>query len=77
MSLAEQVFAPHYAQSACYRTTEVTAVHEAPLSDSAARGRLEVGALFNVLDLSGGWAWGHGADGTPIGYVPLGALRPE
>lgn len=77
VSLAEQVFAPHYAQAVTYRTTEAVAVHEAPMSDSAERGRLPSGAVYNVLDLSGGWAWGHGADGTPIGYVLLAALQPE
>lgn len=75
VSLAEQVFAPHYAQAVTYHVVNAVAVREAPLEGSSERGALPSGALFNVLDLSGGWAWGHGEDGMPVGYVPLSALR--
>jgi hypothetical protein len=47
-----------------------------PKADSEIRAELAGGSAFNVLDLTGGWAWGQiGEDGF-VGYVPMAALSP-
>ena len=35
---------------------------------------LAQGAEFQVLDMSGGWAWGQVGDDGFVGYLPLAAL---
>jgi hypothetical protein len=45
-------------------------------TDAEVRAQLQGGALFNVLDITGGWAWGQiGEDGF-VGYLPVAALSP-
>ena len=40
------------------------------------RAQLAGGTLFNVLDMSGGWAWGQVGEDGFVGYLPLEALVP-
>ena len=70
--LAHKVFAPHYARALAYRVTSAT-VMQAEAGDGDVRAQLAVGDTFCVLDISGGYAWGKLADGTP-GYVVMTAL---
>ncbi|WP_100867003.1 hypothetical protein [Novosphingobium kunmingense] len=75
--LAGRVFVPHYAVPMAHRVLDGGAdlmVKPDPSADL--RETLPGGALFNVLDMAGGWAWGQvGADGF-VGYLPLGAIVP-
>jgi hypothetical protein len=75
--LAGRYFVPHYV---------VPMSHRVKLSGAAlsATGKnctqilamLEGGTVFEVMDLTGGWAWGQvGADGL-VGYVAQAMLEP-
>ena len=74
--LAGRVFVPHYAAPmerfvvAAGEGLRVNGNVEAELRQSLAGG-----TLFNVLDISGGWAWGQVGDDGFVGYVPLGSLE--
>jgi hypothetical protein len=72
IELAHEVFAPHYARALAYRVTSATPVLT-DAGDGEVRAQLSVGDIFCVLDISGGYAWGKLADGTP-GYVVMTAL---
>jgi Bacterial dipeptidyl-peptidase Sh3 domain len=74
--LAGKVFVPHYAEP-----MEMTVVPcgakllAEPRAGSEVRAELGGNSAFNVLDLTGGWAWGQiGEDGF-VGYVPMAALQ--
>ena len=75
--LAGQVFVPHYAVP-MERTIVASGAQllaEAK-ADSEVRAELGGNSTFNVLDLTGDWAWGQiGEDGF-VGYVPVAALSP-
>jgi hypothetical protein len=38
---------------------------------------LPAAATFNVLDISGQWAWGQLGEDGPVGYVALGQLEAQ
>lgn len=76
IALAGKVFVPHYAVPMA-RT--VVAAGANLLADNKAdaelREALPGGTVFNVLDVTGGWAWGQvGTDGF-VGYLPIDALE--
>ena len=74
--LAGQVFVPHYA-APMERSVAAGGADLRVLGNAEAelRQSLPGGTLFNVLDMSGGWAWGQvGVDGF-VGYLPLEALE--
>ena len=75
--LAGRVFVPHYAVPMERRIVAAgAALRVAGAFDAELREQLAGGETFNVLDMSGGWAWGQlGEDGF-VGYVPLDALEP-
>ena len=75
--LAGRVFVPHYAVPMERRIVAAgAALRVAGALDAELREQLAGGTIFNVLDMSGGWAWGQlGEDGF-VGYVPLDALEP-
>lgn len=75
--LAGRVFVPHYAVP-MPRTVIAAGAALRVAGEAAAdvRDTLGGGALFNVLDISGGWAWGQVGDGGFVGYLPLEALEP-
>jgi hypothetical protein len=75
VDLADKVFAPHYARSTPYRAVTATAISAKPTTDAPDAGHLLVGDVFNVLDFSGGWAWGRTA--FAVGYVPENAIAPQ
>jgi Bacterial dipeptidyl-peptidase Sh3 domain len=73
--LAGQVFVPHYAVP-MERTIVASGSQllAEPKADSEVRAELAGGSAFNVLDLTGDWAWGQiGEDGF-VGYLPAAAL---
>ena len=74
--LAGRVFVPHYAVP-MERKVIAAGAELRVAGDAAAelREALSGGTLFNVLDISGGWAWGQVGDEGFVGYLPLGALE--
>lgn len=77
IALAGILFAPHYA---CPMTQSCAVAHTAlrdrPNDDGALISELLRGEAFEVLDLSGGWAWGYCAADHYVGYVRQDALAP-
>jgi hypothetical protein len=73
LELAHEVFAPHYARALAYRAKADAVVRAEAGEDGEQRGALKEGDIFGVLDISGGYAWGKTANGTP-GYVVMTAL---
>ena len=75
--LAGRCFVPHYAVP-MERTIVAAGANLLALNDAAAEVReaLGGGTLFNVLDMSGGWAWGQVGEDGFVGYLPLTALEP-
>ena len=45
--------------------------------EAEAREELDEGTLFNVLDITGGWAWGQVGEDGCVGYLPLTALNAQ
>lgn len=74
--LAGRYFVPHYAVPMPHAVKAGgTVLRKASKPDADALETLPAGAVFDVLDMSGGWAWGqHGEDGF-VGYVALTALE--
>ena len=74
--LAGRVFVPHYAVP--MERKVIAAGAELRIGGDAAaevREALEGGTVFNVLDISGGWAWGQVGEAGCVGYLPLNALE--
>ena len=75
--LAGRVFVPHYAVPMERRIVAAgAALRVAGALDAELREQLAGGTIFNVLDISGGWAWGQVGEAGFVGYVPLDALEP-
>ena len=74
VELADRVFAPHYARAVAWRTKAATDIRVRPTSDAPITGKLMAGDVFNLLDISGGWAWGRTA--FAVGYVPADTIEP-
>ncbi len=73
--LAGKVFVPHYAvpipRSVVPCGAKLFALNN---KESELRQDLGGGTLFNVLEISGGWAWGQVGEDGFVGYLPLEAL---
>ena len=73
--LAGRCFVPHYAVPMERKVVPAGATLFAlDRKDAEVRDVLVAGSLFNVLDISGDWAWGQVGDDGCVGYVPLAAL---
>ena len=74
--LAGRCFVPHYAvpmeRSVVPCGAKLFAKNS---SDADVRDNLAGGTLFNVLDVTGGWAWGQVGDDGFVGYLPVEALE--
>ncbi|OYW45076.1 MAG: hypothetical protein B7Z36_05480 [Novosphingobium sp. 12-63-9] len=68
---AGTVFVPHYAVPMPHTVSDATALRKAGRADADVIADLAAGEVFNVLDMSGGWAWGQQGDAGFVGYVPL------
>jgi hypothetical protein len=44
-------------------------------ADAEVREQLATGTLFNVLDMTGGWAWGQVGEDGFVGYLPVETLE--
>ncbi len=75
VSLADRIFAPHYARPLDRDCADVrTTVRAAPSHQAAAVSELLLGETFALVDASGDWAWGYGRHDGYVGYVHCGAL---
>ena len=77
IALAGKLFVPHYAQPmemTC--SVESVALLATPDASAVPVGDLTQGAIFKVVDIAGGWAWGFRAADHLVGYVALTALGP-
>jgi len=77
IALADRLFAPHYARAEPHWCGDAAVMLRAapPSADTAAVSQLLPGEQFNVLDITGGWAWGYCAADHYVGYVPENALN--
>lgn len=74
--LAGRVFVPHYAVPMEFSVVPAGAKLFAQNSrESEVRQVLGGNSLFNVLDITGGWAWGQVGEDGFVGYVPMEALQ--
>lgn len=77
VKLAGKVIAPHYALAAAMDCAAGQApIHGQPRADSATVTELLYGECFDVLEVSGGWAWGRSAHDGYVGYIRSDHLRP-
>ena len=74
--LAGCYFVPHYAVPMEHKVVPCGAkLYALNSKDAEVREVLGGGALFNVLDVTGGWAWGQVGDDGFVGYLPVEALE--
>ena len=71
---AGTVFVPHYAVPMPHRVTSGVSLRKAAQAEGEVLVELASDEVFNVLDMSGGWAWGQQGEEGFVGYVPLSAL---
>ncbi len=74
--LASRCFVPHYAVPMPQTVVSGGAkLHALNSAESDVREELAGGTLFNVLDITGGWAWGQVGEDGFVGYLPVDALE--
>ena len=74
IAVAGRWFAPHYAVPERRSVLPQTVLRAEPTDLSDSLAALSPGAIFEALELSGGWAWGFCADTRMVGYVRADAL---
>lgn len=67
--LADRVFAPHYAAPLRRTLVRDTGLRDGRTIDGAVIAPLASGSAFDLLDLTGGVAWGIAVDAGLVGYV--------
>ena len=75
IGLAGKYFVPHYAVPMPHRLKSASVLRGAGNAESQGLRNVATGDLFDVLDISGGWAWGQTADDGLVGYLPLDILE--
>jgi hypothetical protein len=74
--LAGRCFVPHYAVPMEHVVKAGGAkLLAASKADADLREVLDEGAVFNVLDIAGGWAWGQVGEDGFVGYLPMSMLE--
>lgn len=74
--LAGRCFVPHYAVPMPRKVVAAGAnLLSANKADAELRDQLAGGTLFNLLDVTGGWAWGQVGEDGFVGYLPVEALE--
>ncbi|WP_239804423.1 SH3 domain-containing protein [Croceicoccus hydrothermalis] len=76
IDLAGRIFVPHYAVPMTHVATRAVTITASPQAGAGPVGSLTEGDRFDVLDFSGGYAWGSTRGGT-AGYVASDALVAE
>lgn len=74
IGLAGRYFVPHYAVPMPRRVATAATLRSAGSDAGEALRDVSADAVFDVLDISGGWAWGQMADDGLVGYLPLSVL---
>lgn len=75
--MAGKVFVPHYVVPMPYLVNGAGArVLKSGKADGEVLADLPTGTLFNVLDLSGTWAWGQVGEDGVVGYVAADSIHP-
>lgn len=72
-ALAGQVIASHYAEPLARHLVAAARLLAEPNNAAEEVANLRAGDELRMLDLSLGWAWGYGPDGS-VGYVPAEAV---
>jgi hypothetical protein len=72
--LADRVFAPHYAEALRRTLVADTALRVDRGSGSERLAAMRSGDAFDLLDLTGGTAWGIAVSSGLVGYVDADAL---
>lgn len=72
--LADRVFAPHYAAPMPRLLGADAALRAARTGDSDVVAQLRSGDVFEVLELSGGTAWGVAPRVGLVGYIDAAAV---
>ncbi|MFN5778542.1 MAG: hypothetical protein ACK44O_03580, partial [Novosphingobium sp.] len=76
--LAGRCFVPHYAVPMPHKVVAGGAsLLAANRADAEVHEELAGGAVFNVLDVTGGWAWGQVGEDGFVGYLPVEALDAD
>jgi cell wall-associated NlpC family hydrolase len=77
ISLADRVFAPHYARPMDHGCVAASvSLRATPSHEATAVSELLRSEIFAAVDCSGDWAWGYGRHDNYVGYVPIAALGP-
>lgn len=74
ISLADTVFAQHYAVPMAMSANREVPIHAAPRADADVVATLAIDTTFHVLDIGKDWAWGRGDANGTVGYVAADAL---
>ncbi len=72
--LAGICFVPHYAAPMPRALVAAAALKTTAQAGGVTREKLAAGTVFNVLDISGGWAWGQVGEDGCVGYLPMDVL---
>ncbi|MFL9841973.1 SH3 domain-containing protein [Sphingomonas sp. ST-64] len=72
--LADRVFAPHYAAPALHTVSVPTSLRADRSDDAELLATLATGDIFEVLEVSGGLAWGRAPGVGKVGYVAASDL---
>lgn len=72
--LADRVFAPHYAAPMPRLVAADTALRTTKSRDSEVMAQLKAGDVFEILELSGGNAWGMAPGVGLAGYIDAAAV---
>ncbi|MCZ8019276.1 SH3 domain-containing protein [Novosphingobium sp.] len=76
--LAGRCFVPHYAVPMPRKVVAAGAnLLAANKADAEVREALAGGTMFNLLDVTGGWAWGQVGEDGFVGYLPVEALEAD
>lgn len=74
--LADRVFAPHYAAPLRVLLNRDAQLRAGRSGDAALVASLKADAAFDLLDLTGGVAWGIAVDAGVVGYLDADAVEP-
>ncbi len=75
IKLAGRYFVPHYAVPMPHAIKAGAVLRAAGHANGEAIMELPQGAVFNVLDIAGNWAWGQLGDDGRVGYVALDQIE--
>lgn len=76
IGLAGRYFVPHYAVPMAHVLKLNGMLRGAGKAEGAELRTLDAGEVFDVLDMSGGWAWGQAKSDLLVGYVEMTVLEP-